>query len=335
MYGDTSVIRALARRMRERAAEIRAEADELAGRAEAVPWTGLAADAMRRARRATMPPGCAPAPTPTSRPADALDRHAREVDHLKELIAAIEHRVRHLLRLRRRWRWPGFIGHVVPDAVDHWVHHFDPPPPAAASGSTYTCRGRRDRAPTCVVDVDLAVRRGRTTSAAARAARAARARSSRPSRRPASASRSSRLRRCRTGGPSSRAPAAVDVPAGRRAPAPADGPDLPWDLVVGTGRRWPATGPTCTTSWSPAPTRRSGEPVRRLHASRRPAAASRHRAGASPSAGSPGCCMADGWRALTPYVEREGGPSTDGPARAPATRGPRRTRSPAGRRGAR
>ena len=51
MYGDTTVIRALARGLREQGQEILAEADALVGRAEAVPWAGLAADAMRRLAR--------------------------------------------------------------------------------------------------------------------------------------------------------------------------------------------------------------------------------------------------------------------------------------------
>jgi hypothetical protein len=126
MYGDTSVIRAQARRMRERAGEIRAEADELAGRAEAVPWSGLAADAMRRMAHdhAGRLRSCAAAHDAA---ADALDRHAREVDHLKDVIAAIEHRVLRLLDTAATGL-AGLVGHVVPDAVGHWVHHFDPPP---------------------------------------------------------------------------------------------------------------------------------------------------------------------------------------------------------------
>lgn len=130
MYGDTSVIRAQARRMRERAGDIRAEGDELAGRVEAVPWTGLAADAMRRMvhDHAARLRSCADAHEAA---ADALDRHAREVDHLKEVIAAIEHRVVHLLEAASGGL-AGLVAHVVPDGVDHWVHHwadrFDPPP---------------------------------------------------------------------------------------------------------------------------------------------------------------------------------------------------------------
>ena len=125
MYGDTRVIRSLARRMRERAGDIRAEADHLAGRAEAVPWTGLAADAMRRTARdhASRLRSCADAHEAA---ADALDRHAREVDHLEEVIAAIEHRVRHLIESATGVA--GLVAHLAPHAIDHWVHHFVPPP---------------------------------------------------------------------------------------------------------------------------------------------------------------------------------------------------------------
>lgn len=126
MYGDTSVIRGLARGMRERAGDIRAEADELAGRAEAVPWTGLAADAMRRLARdhATRLRSSADAHDTA---ADALDRHAREVEYLKDLIAAIEHRALHLLE-SASGGLAGLVGHMLPDAVDRWAHGFDPPP---------------------------------------------------------------------------------------------------------------------------------------------------------------------------------------------------------------
>ena len=52
MYGDTTVIRGLARRLRDQGADIRAEADSLVAQAEAVRWSGLAADAMRSLARA-------------------------------------------------------------------------------------------------------------------------------------------------------------------------------------------------------------------------------------------------------------------------------------------
>jgi hypothetical protein len=124
VYGDTAVIRALARDLRIRAADIRAEADALAGRAEAVPWDGLAADGMRRLARdhATVLRCCASAHDDA---ADALDRHAREVDYLKDLIAAIEGRARGLLRSASGL--PGLLGDLVPDALDRWAHDFVPP----------------------------------------------------------------------------------------------------------------------------------------------------------------------------------------------------------------
>jgi uncharacterized protein YukE len=126
MYGDTAVIRQLARLMRERADDLRAEADELAGRAETVAWSGLAADAMRRMARqhASGLRSCAQAHDTA---ADALDHHARTVDRLEELIASIERRALHLLE-SAAGGLAGVVGHVLPDAVDHWARGFDPPP---------------------------------------------------------------------------------------------------------------------------------------------------------------------------------------------------------------
>ena len=141
MYGDTAVIRDRARQMRRRADEIRAEADELAGRAESVAWTGLAADAMRRLARehSGRLRACAAA---HDEAADALDHHAREVDRLVELIATIEHRAMRLLHsvlggvtggvmggvMGGFAGVVGHVGHVLPNAVDHWASTFDPPP---------------------------------------------------------------------------------------------------------------------------------------------------------------------------------------------------------------
>lgn len=126
MYGDTSVIRGLARAMRERADEIRTDADALAAGAEGVPWTGLAAEAMRWAARdhAARVRDCADAHDAA---ADALDRHAREVDHVKDVIAGIEHGAMHLLHSAASGVG-GLVGHLVPDGVDDWAAHLDPPP---------------------------------------------------------------------------------------------------------------------------------------------------------------------------------------------------------------
>jgi hypothetical protein len=126
MYGDTSVIRAHARRLHERAGDIRAEADALLRVAEAVPWSGLAAEAMRRLARqhAADLHRCAGAHDDA---ADALDRHAREVDRVKDLIASIEKRVLHLIDSASSGL-VGVVGHVLPDTVDRWIDDFDPPP---------------------------------------------------------------------------------------------------------------------------------------------------------------------------------------------------------------
>lgn len=125
MYGDSSVIRALAREMRTRAGDVRAEADAVAGRAEAVPWSGLAADAMRRLAR-DHAAGLRCCASSHEDAADALDRHAREVDRLKELIASIEHRA--LALLQSASGLAGLLGSLVPDALDRWAHDFVPPP---------------------------------------------------------------------------------------------------------------------------------------------------------------------------------------------------------------
>jgi uncharacterized protein YukE len=126
MYGDTSVIRAHAGRMRDRADDIRTDADALLGSAEAVPWQGVAADAMRRQARehASDLRRCAAAHDEVAR---ALDRHARAVVHLKDLIADVERRALGIID-SATGGLAGLFGHVVPDAVDHWVGNFDPPP---------------------------------------------------------------------------------------------------------------------------------------------------------------------------------------------------------------
>lgn len=85
MYGDTTTIRALARRLRERADEIRDLAAGLTTSAREVAWQGVAADAMRRHVESRVL-----ALHRTARlhedAADALDRHAREVDLVKDLV---------------------------------------------------------------------------------------------------------------------------------------------------------------------------------------------------------------------------------------------------------
>lgn len=88
MYGDTTTIRALARRLRERADEIRDLAAGLGASARDVAWDGLAADAMR-AHVETRVHALFRAACLHDDAADALDRHAREVDLVKHVLHEI------------------------------------------------------------------------------------------------------------------------------------------------------------------------------------------------------------------------------------------------------
>jgi hypothetical protein len=132
MYGDTTRIRVLADELRARADEIRALADRLAEHADRVPWDGLAADAMRRSahhRAAALRRTAAL----HDDAADALDRHAREVDRLKDLIAAIERKVRTLVEAARDT--------LVPDVLDDLVGRFVPPAPGSREWLTVDLPG--------------------------------------------------------------------------------------------------------------------------------------------------------------------------------------------------
>ena len=129
MYGDTQVIRGLARTMRTEGSALRSEADGLLARAESVPWSGLAADAMRATVHAQVG-GLRRTAALSDDAAEALERHADEVDRLKALIAAIEHRVMTLVAAARD-RLAGLVGlveGVLPDPLDELLARFDPPP---------------------------------------------------------------------------------------------------------------------------------------------------------------------------------------------------------------
>jgi len=92
MYGDTVVMRKRAGQLRERGADIRAAAERLVARSEAVPWRGRAADAMReRVKERAGHLRAAAHAHDTA--ADSLDRHVAEVDRLKESIAEAERRL--------------------------------------------------------------------------------------------------------------------------------------------------------------------------------------------------------------------------------------------------
>jgi hypothetical protein len=115
MYGDPDRIRALARALRDRAEEIRGQADRLAARSETVAWTGQAADAMR-ARALAGAGGLRRTAALHDDAAHALERHARAVLGVLAEIEWIEHRVTGALH--RLGRQLGISVHVH---VPHWL----------------------------------------------------------------------------------------------------------------------------------------------------------------------------------------------------------------------
>jgi hypothetical protein len=127
MYGDTEAIRGLARTMRDQGTTLRAEADWLLSRADAVPWEGLAADAMR-ARVHAQVEALRRTADLSDDAAVALDQHADEVDRRKALIAAIERKALALVAAAKD-RLAGLVSSVLPDPVDELLDRFVPPPP--------------------------------------------------------------------------------------------------------------------------------------------------------------------------------------------------------------
>ena len=103
MYGETDVMRHRVGQLREQGADLRRLADQLVGQTDRIAWTGHAADAMReRAReRATALRTCAER---YEAAADALDRHADDVDHLKDAIALRERKAAALVADARAQR---------------------------------------------------------------------------------------------------------------------------------------------------------------------------------------------------------------------------------------
>ncbi|WP_151083740.1 putative T7SS-secreted protein [Nocardioides cynanchi] len=121
MYGDTLVIRQRAGQLREQGADIRAAADRLVARSEAIPWRGRAADAMReRVKERAHHLRAAAAAHETA--AESLERHGAEVDRLKETISETEQR---------------FAGRLA-DGVAAPV---EPPPPGHADWLTFELPG--------------------------------------------------------------------------------------------------------------------------------------------------------------------------------------------------
>jgi hypothetical protein len=89
MYGDTTAIRSLADGLRHRAESIRAEADRLVLGTNRVGWLGQAGDALRvRVRQRAL--GLHRSASLHEDAADAVVRHAHEVDRLRRLVEEVE-----------------------------------------------------------------------------------------------------------------------------------------------------------------------------------------------------------------------------------------------------
>lgn len=90
MFTDSEAIRALAQRTRRLGEELRDEADAVLRAAGAVPWTGVAADAMRFSVRGQVRAlrRCAGLHDVA---AEALWHHAAEVDRHVALLRSAEH----------------------------------------------------------------------------------------------------------------------------------------------------------------------------------------------------------------------------------------------------
>lgn len=89
MPAEPDAIRALAHGLRTQADEVRREADRLVALLDSTPWTGRAADAARRRGRERAGALWRTAALHDTA-ADALGRHAREVEHRRDLIAHAE-----------------------------------------------------------------------------------------------------------------------------------------------------------------------------------------------------------------------------------------------------
>lgn len=143
MYGDTAAGRKRVAQLREQGGDIRALAARLVAQAEAVPWHGKAADAMRerikeRADRLRAAAGH------HETAADSLARHLQEVDTLKEAIDVRAHKAAALVEdaRTRAGRAGGPDGAAGPaDPTDATLLAFDPPPAGHKDWLTVTLPG--------------------------------------------------------------------------------------------------------------------------------------------------------------------------------------------------
>lgn len=134
MYGDTELIRRRVSALRDQGADVRALADELVARVEALGWAGRAADAMserviERAHHLRSAAECHVGA------ADALADHVEAVDTATDEIAQVEARVSAMVA-DARGRIAAIEASneeggptVTPDPVDETLASFVAPPP--------------------------------------------------------------------------------------------------------------------------------------------------------------------------------------------------------------
>ena len=143
MYGDTAAGRKRVAQLREQGGDIRALAARLVSQAEAVPWHGKAADAMReRIKERASHLRTAAAHHETA--ADSLARHLAEVDTLKEAIDVRAHKATTLVEDARTRVGEASGPDGIPaeaDETDAALLAFDPPPAGHKDWLTVTLPG--------------------------------------------------------------------------------------------------------------------------------------------------------------------------------------------------
>ena len=143
MYGDTAAGRKRVAQLREQSGDIRALAARLVSQAEAAPWHGKAADAMReRIQERANHLRAAAAQHETA--ADSLAKHLGEVDTLKEAIDVRAHKATTLVEDARTRAGEASGPDGIPaeaDETDAALLAFDPPPGGHKDWLTVTLPG--------------------------------------------------------------------------------------------------------------------------------------------------------------------------------------------------
>lgn len=141
MYGDTAAARKRVAQLREQSGDIRALADRLVAQAEAVPWHGRAAEAMR-ARIKDRAAHLRTAAGHHETAADSLARHLAEVDRLKDAIEVRQRKAGSLVEdARTRAGDPDSGRATDPGDEDARLLAFTPPPAGHKDWLTVTLPG--------------------------------------------------------------------------------------------------------------------------------------------------------------------------------------------------